>query len=113
MFESFRLLATAIMLMVSISSPSFGSADPLVIGSVHHEVAAEIKKFLPLADYVGKHLRSEGFNGAKIVVAKDVFQMGTFLKERKVDVYIDSLFPSVSANLLSGSKFLLRRWKRG
>jgi phosphonate transport system substrate-binding protein len=99
--------------MASLISPSSGSAEPLVIGSIHREVAAEIKKFLPLADYLGRHLQSEGVNQAKIVVAKDVFQMGTLLKERKVDVYIDSLFPSVAANLLSGSKFLLRRWKRG
>ena len=113
MFQSFTLHATAILLMVSVSSPSFGSADALVIGSVHHEVAAEIKKFLPLADYLGKHLRSEGVNEAKIVVAKDLSQMGTFLRERKVDVYIDSSIASVGANLISGSKFLLRRWKRG
>jgi phosphonate transport system substrate-binding protein len=113
MFQSFRLHPTAMLLMVSVISPSFGSADPLVIGSVHHEVAAEIKKFLPLADYLGKHLQPEGVNEAKIVVAKDISQMGTLLKERKVDIYIDSLFPSVGANLISGSKFLLRRWKRG
>jgi phosphonate transport system substrate-binding protein len=99
--------------MVIVTSPSFGSADSLVIGSVHHEVSAEIKKFLPLADYLGKHLRSEGVNEAKIVVAKDISQMGTFLRERKVDVYVDSSIASVGANLISGSKFLLRRWKRG
>jgi phosphonate transport system substrate-binding protein len=113
MFHSFRLHVTAILLMASLISPSFGLAEPLVLGSIHHEVAAEIKKFLPLADYLGKHLQSEGVNQAKIVVAKDISQMGTLLRERKVDVYIDSLFPSVGANLISGSKFLLRRWKRG
>ena len=113
MFHSFRLQATAILLMASLIFPSFGLAEPLVVGSIHHEVAAEIKKFLPLADYLGKHLQSEGVNQAKIVVAKDISQMGTLLRERKVDVYIDSLFPSVGANLISGSKFLLRRWKRG
>ena len=113
MFQSFRLHATAILLMFSVTKPSFGSPDPLVIGSVHHEVAAEIRKFLPLADYLGKHLQSEGINQGKILVAKDLSQRGTLLRERKVDIYIDSLFPSVGANLISGSKFLLRRWKRG
>jgi phosphonate transport system substrate-binding protein len=113
MFHSFRLHATAILLMASVVSPSFGLAEPLVLGSIHHEVAAEIRKFLPLAGYLGTHLQSEGVNQTKIVVAKDISQMGTLLRERKVDVYIDSLFPSVGANLISGSKFLLRRWKRG
>jgi phosphonate transport system substrate-binding protein len=113
MFHLTRFHATAVLLMASLISPSSGSAEPLVIGSVHHEVAAEIKKFLPIADYLGKHLQSEGVNEAKIVVAKDVFQMGALLRERKVDVYIDSSIASVGANLISGSKFLLRRWKRG
>jgi phosphonate transport system substrate-binding protein len=113
MFHSVRLQATAVLLMASFICPYFAPAEPLVIGSIHHEVTAEIKKFLPLADYLGKHLQSEGVNEAKIVVAKDISQMGTLLRERKVDIYIDSLFPSVGANLISGSKFLLRRWKRG
>lgn len=113
MFHSFRFQATAVLLMAGFICPYFAPAEPLVIGSIHHEVASEIKKFLPLADYLGKHLQSEEVNEAKIVVAKDVFQMGTLLQKRKVDIYIDSFFPSVAANLLSGSKFLLRRWKRG
>ena len=113
MFHSFRFHAAATLLMAGFIFPCFALAESLIIGSIHHEVAAEIKKFLPIADYLGKHLQSEEVNEAKIVVAKDVFQMGTLLKERKVDVYIDSLFPSIAANLLSGSKFLLRRWKRG
>ncbi len=78
MFHSFRFHATAILLMASLISPSSGSADPLVLGSVHFEVAAQIKKFLPLADYLGKHLQSEGVNEAKIMVAKDISQMATF-----------------------------------
>ena len=113
MFQSFRLHATAILLIAGFISPSFGLAEPLIIGSIHPEAAAEIKKFLPLAEYLEKHLQDDGIKEAKVVVTKDVFQMGALLKERKVDVYIDSLFPSVAANLLSGSKFLVRRWKRG
>ena len=113
MFHPFRFHATAMLLMAGFISPCFGLAEPLIIGSIHPEAAAEVQKFLPVAEYLGKHLQDHGIKEAKVVVAKDVFQMGAFLKERKVDVYIDSLFPSVAANLLSGSKFLLRRWKRG
>lgn len=113
MFHSFRFHPAAILLMANFFSPSFGSAEPLIIGSIHREVAAEIKKFLPLTEHLGKHLQSEGVNEARIVVARDISQMGALLRERKVDVYIDSLFPSVAANLISGGKILLRRWKRG
>jgi phosphonate transport system substrate-binding protein len=113
MFHSFRFHAAAMLLMAGFIFPCFALAESLIIGSIHREVAAEIKKFLPLTDYLGKHLRSEGVNKAKIVVAKDISQMGTLLRERQVDLYIDSSIASVGANLISGSKFLLRRWKRG
>jgi phosphonate transport system substrate-binding protein len=113
MLQSFRFRATAPLLIAGFISPHFASAEPIIIGSIHREAAAEIKKFLPFANYVGRHLQPEGINEARIVVAKDVSQMATLLREGKVDVYIDSPFPSVAASLLSGSKFLLRRWKRG
>ena len=113
MLQSFRFRATASLLIASFISPHFASAEPVIIGSIHREAAAEIKKFLPLANYVGRHLQPEGINEARIVVVKDVSQMATLLREGKVDVYIDSPLPSVAVSLLSGSKFLLRRWKRG
>jgi phosphonate transport system substrate-binding protein len=113
MSRPFRFRATAPLLIAGFISPHFTSAEPVIIGSIHREAAAEIKKFLPLANYVGRHLQPEGITEARIVVAKDVSQMATLLREGKVDVYIDSPFPSVAASLLSGSKYLLRRWKRG
>jgi len=113
MSRPFRFHATAPLLIAGFISPHFASAEPIIIGSIHREAAAEIKKFLPLANYVGRHLQPEGINEARIVVAKDVSQMATLLREGKVDIYIDSPFPSVAASLLSGSKYLLRRWKRG
>lgn len=113
MLQTFRIRATSLLLILVFISPHFASADPVVIGSVHHEAAAEMKNFLPLTNYLGRHLQSEGINEARVVVAKDISQMGMLLKERKVDVLIDSPFPSVAASVLSGSKFLLRRWKKG
>jgi phosphonate transport system substrate-binding protein len=112
MFQSL-VRATALLLMAGFVLPSFVSAEPVVIGSVHREAAAEIKKFLPLANFLGKQLQPEGINEARIVVAQDVSQMGTLLRNGKVDLYIDSPFTSIAASLYSRSKLLLQRWKRG
>jgi phosphonate transport system substrate-binding protein len=112
MFQSI-VRATAALLMVGFISPSCVSAETVVIGSVHREAAAEIQKFSPLANYLRKQLQHEGVNEASIVVAQYVYQMGMLLKNGKVDLYIDSPFTSIGASLYSGSKFLLRRWKRG
>jgi phosphonate transport system substrate-binding protein len=88
-------------------------AGPLNLGSISMEPADENKKFLPLADYLAKHLQSEGIDQGKVVVAKSIPQMAAFLREGKVDLYIDSPFPSVAVSRLSRSQFLLRRWKKG
>jgi phosphonate transport system substrate-binding protein len=88
-------------------------ARPIHIGSISTEPAAEIKKFVPLANYLGSRLQPEGIDQGKVVVAKDISEMAALLREGKVDLYIDSFFPSVAVSRLSGSKFLLRRWKKG
>ena len=88
-------------------------ARPINVGSVNTQPASEIKKFLPIASYLAKHLQSEGISQGKVVVAKDMAEMGSLLREGKVDLYIDSAFPALAVNRLSGSKLFLRRWKKG
>ena len=88
-------------------------ARPLIIGSVGDDQASEIKKFLPFARYLAKQLQSAEIDDDKVAVAKDFSQMAAMLRDGKVDLYIDSPFPAVAASRLSGSKFLLRRWKKG
>jgi len=93
--------------------PQLVLASTLYVGSISTEPAAEIKKFLPLASYIGKELRSEEIDRGKVVVARSIPEMAAFLREGKVDLYIDSPFPALAVSRLSGSKFLLRRWKKG
>lgn len=104
----FFLLAVAILLL-----PRVTWAGPINIGSIGVDPADEIKKFLPLADYLAKQLQSAGIDQGRVVVAKSIPQMATYVREGKVDLYIDSPFPSVAVSRLSGSKFLARRWKKG
>jgi phosphonate transport system substrate-binding protein len=39
--------------------------------------------------------------------------MASLLRDGKVDLHIDSPFPALAVSRLSGSRFLLRRWKKG
>lgn len=100
-------------LAVALLLPQHIWARPINVGSISVEAAAEIKKFLPLASYLAKELQSEGIDQGKVVVTKTVSQMAALLREGKVDIYIDSPFPTLAASQLSGSKLLLRRWKKG
>lgn len=88
-------------------------AEPINIGSISEEPNEEIKKFLPITRYLAKQLQSEGVSQGRVVVAKGIHQMATYIREGKVDLYIDSPFTSIAVSRLSGSKFLLRRWKKG
>lgn len=92
--------------------PHMSRAEPIRIGSIHTEPAHEFKIFSPLASYLAKQLQSEGIDQGKVVVAQSIPQMAAFLREGKVDLYIDSPFTAVAVSRLSGSKFLLRRWKK-
>lgn len=107
-----RLLGVVSAALV-VLTPCAAAAEPIRIGSISSEAAAEVKKFLPLAGYLARQLQSEGIDDGRIVVAESIPQMASFLRDGKVDLYVDSPFPSVAVSRLAGSKFLVRRWKKG
>jgi phosphonate transport system substrate-binding protein len=85
----------------------------LHVGTLGASPMEEIRDFLPLARYLSMALSSEGVDDVKVVVAESLAEMAALTHAAKVDIYIDSAFPSMALNQLGGSKFLLRRWKRG
>lgn len=99
--------------LVVLFLPQMTLAKPINVASVGDVPTDEIKKFLPLASYLAGQLQSEGFDQGKVVVARSIPEMATLLREGKVDLYIDSPFPSAAVSRLSGSKFLLLRLKKG
>ncbi len=93
--------------------PQAAWAGPLHIGSISPQVSEEIKRYMPLADYLARALQAEGIDQGKVVVARSIPGMAQLLKQGKVDLYIDSAFPALAVGRLSGSKTFLRRWKKG
>ncbi|MBI4528089.1 MAG: phosphate/phosphite/phosphonate ABC transporter substrate-binding protein [Deltaproteobacteria bacterium] len=89
------------------------SAGSISLGSIGVSAARETKKFLPLANYLARYLQAEGVQQGKVVVAKTIPEMAALMRNRKVDLYIDSPFPVVAVSRLSGSRLFLRRWKKG
>jgi phosphonate transport system substrate-binding protein len=114
--ENSAALRTGILSIISIIlllwSQKFW-AEVITIGSLHIEPAREVNKFLPLANFLSKELKPEGIDQGKVVVAHTIAEMASFVREAKVDLYIDSVFPTLAVSRLSGSKPLLRRWKKG
>ncbi|HYA28096.1 MAG TPA: phosphate/phosphite/phosphonate ABC transporter substrate-binding protein [Acidobacteriota bacterium] len=105
--NKFSLVAAVLLLPKIVCAVSFN------LGSINFSPVDETKKFAPLANYLAQQLKSEGIDQGKVIVADSIPAMAALLRARKVDFYIDSLFPSFAVSHLSGSKFLLRRWKMG
>jgi len=91
--------------------PEWANGETFRIGSISNSPVVETRKFWPIASYLARQLQSEGIDQGKVMVADSLSGMATFLQTRQVDIYIDSFFPSLAVNRLSGSKLLLRRWK--
>lgn len=108
-FSAIRVAVWASALFASAAA----WAGSITIGTIGLDSQAEINIFLPLADYVAKTLHSEGIDQGKVVVVRAIRQMADTLQSGKVDLYIDSPFPSIAVARLSESRPFLRRWKKG
>lgn len=97
------------ILIISVSS----HAGNIKIGTISIDPTTEIKRITPLVKYLAKHLDIYNINDGKVVIAKDAISMAHYMKEGKVDIMIESVFPSLLVNHFTDSKILLRRWKKG
>jgi phosphonate transport system substrate-binding protein len=104
-----KFLFVAMLLL----APQLAGAASLNIGSISISPVVETRKFWPLANYLGQHLKSEGIDEGRVVVADSIPAMASLLQKGQADIYIDSFYPSLAVSRLAGSKLLLRRWKLG
>ncbi len=105
-----RPTAAPLSLTVGTLSPD----QMITIGDIDFdEPAKKIKRFQPLADYLAEQLEDHGIKRGQVVIARDIEEMAGFLSNGTVDIYFDSPFPALGAQELSGSEFILRRWKNG
>ena len=85
----------------------------IILGDIDaDEPTKKVRRFTPLADYLAKNLAEFGLREGKVRIARDIQEMGSFLKEGEIDVYFDSAFPTLAAQRISGSQVILRRWKQ-
>jgi hypothetical protein len=56
------------------------SAHAITLGLVGNYPTNDIKLFLPLAKYLSQELRAEGVTEGKVLVARDVNELASFLE---------------------------------
>ncbi|HEY9163648.1 MAG TPA: phosphate/phosphite/phosphonate ABC transporter substrate-binding protein [Magnetovibrio sp.] len=101
----------ALAALLSLAAPSW--ATTLTLGSISATPVEETRTFQPFADYLGELLAADGVDQVKVVIAPNIAQMAALMKNGKVDLFIDSSVTALAVNKLSGSSYMLRRWKKG
>ena len=108
--RSIFALACAIFAF-TMTTPSL--AQTLTIGTISATPVKETHAFQPFADYLAGRLAEDGIKTVKVVVAANIEDMAALLKSGGVDLFIDSSVTALAVNELSGSQYMLSRWKKG
>ena len=104
------VLSLAIVILLGQSA---AAAKTITLGNIGEDPAEDIKRTLPLAAYLSRQLAAEGIIQGKVFVAKSMNEMASMLRDGKVDLTFDSYARTLALNRLTGSKAMLRRWKKG
>src|SRR6476620_11149177 len=88
------------------------STNTLVLGVVFHGAAQPVEAhFRPLIEYVAHKFSSTTETKGMIIVAPTAGQMIKLLEEKRVDLYMESPYPTYLINRLGAARLLLRAWK--
>jgi ABC-type phosphate/phosphonate transport system substrate-binding protein len=100
-------------LMAGLLLPRIVCAQTLTIGTVGRSPTEQMQRILPIANFLAAQLKTQGFNKGEFVFTNSPREMVQHLVLGKVDLYFGNAFSAAAMGELSGSKLLLRRWKRG
>ena len=90
------------------------STNTLVLGVVFQGAAQPVQAhFRPLIEYVAHKFSSTTETKGMIIVAPTAGQMIKLLEEKRVDLYMESPYPTYLINRLGAARLLLRAWKGG
>jgi len=90
------------------------STNTLVLGVVFQGAAQPVEAhFRPLIEYVAHKFSSTTETKGMIIVAPTAGQMIKLLEEKRVDLYMESPYPTYLINRLGAARLLLRAWKGG
>lgn len=85
----------------------------LVFGDISDDPGEVIEGTQPMADYVASQLADYGIISGEVKVVASVEQMIEFIKDGKVDIYMDTIYPATVVSDATGAQIVLRRWKFG
>jgi phosphonate transport system substrate-binding protein len=108
-------IAAALFASIECSAqPEIKSTKPLVLGAIFQGAPQPVEAhFRPLIEYVAHKFSSTTETKGMIIVAPTAGQMIKLLEEKRVDLYMESPYPTYLINRLGAARLLLRAWKGG
>ncbi|MGE5816720.1 MAG: phosphate/phosphite/phosphonate ABC transporter substrate-binding protein [Deltaproteobacteria bacterium] len=85
----------------------------LVFGRVHDDPVRSIRDRQEFVDYIAQKLAPLGVTGGRIMVVEKMHLLAQALREGKVDLFHDSVAPTMVISRAAGSIPILRQWKYG
>jgi phosphonate transport system substrate-binding protein len=108
-----KRLSLTLFLLLALAIPHLLGAQErfLVFGRVHDDPVRSIRDRQEFVDYMAKKLAPYGITGGRIVVVEKMHLLARALKEGKVDLFHDSVVPTMVLSKWAGSIPILRQWK--
>jgi phosphonate transport system substrate-binding protein len=109
------LVLTLLLLFLGSIFERTGSAEErlLVFGRVHDDPVRSVRDRQEFVDYIAKKLAPFGITGGRIVVVEKLRTLAQALTEGKVDLFHDSVVPTMVLSRWAGAVPILRQWKYG
>ncbi len=114
---AFVRLAACVLGLVAATSPGFADAadDPhvLVLGRISDDPKAHYEQLKPLLDYVVPRLAAVGIREGRVLMAKDVQQMASYLRRGRVDWVTETAGTAILLQQRSKAQALLMTERDG
>jgi phosphonate transport system substrate-binding protein len=115
-FRAAIILLSSFLYILSTSPISVSAAaerKELVFGRVHDDPVRSIRDRQEFVDYIARKLSPLGITSGRIVVVEKMHMLAEALRDGKVDLFHDSLVPTMVLSRKAGSIPILRQWKYG
>jgi phosphonate transport system substrate-binding protein len=103
------------MLVAGTPLPAMAAGDPhvLVLGCVSDDPKADYEQLKPLLDFVVPRLAGAGIREGRILMARDIQQMGSYLRRGRVDWVTGSVATGLQLQARAGAQPMLMSERNG
>ncbi|MCK5110064.1 MAG: phosphate/phosphite/phosphonate ABC transporter substrate-binding protein [Arcobacteraceae bacterium] len=101
-----------LIIFTTFLSLSIYAQDKITIGTIDLEPKEKIYKFQAVADYLQEKLKQKNIK-VDVEIAKNLDTVIKLISDNKLDIFIDSVYPTLLVQKKSDITIECKRWKKG